>query len=49
LTAAPPHSNIGKLASLTHIEIDVVYTYEIEAIPVESTQIRTGGSLRSVY
>jgi hypothetical protein len=35
--------------SLTHIEIDVATTYPIKTISAESSQIRTGGSLSSVY
>jgi hypothetical protein len=45
LTAAPHHINTEEFGSLTHIEIDVANTYQIKAIPVEFTQIRTGGSL----
>ena len=45
MTATPHHINTEEFESLTHIEIDVANTYQIKAIPVESTRIRTGGSL----
>jgi hypothetical protein len=41
------HGTTAELKSLTHIEIDVANFHQIKAIPAESTQIRTGGSLSS--
>jgi hypothetical protein len=35
----------AEIESWTHIEIDVGDTHENKSIPVESIQIRTGGSL----